>query len=199
MSIENPNGLHHKRRSICTYTGQEFFPFLPEHESVLLEDIAHALSQKVRFTGHCSFLYTVGQHSLLMSMWAGKLGLSKDIQKQCLLHDAAEAYLPDIASPLKSSIFIKVNDESDLVPFSAVEEVLLWTIFGRFQMNESLAPQVHELDMEIFHAEREALMPSDCGWWTQEKVRDDAPKIMEVSPGDVKGAFLERAKELGIV
>ena len=44
---------NHRRVSIATYSGVEFFPLSPRVEDIRLFDIAHALSMKCRYTGHC--------------------------------------------------------------------------------------------------------------------------------------------------
>ncbi len=83
---------------IVTYTGK-VFPFDCITPSCIdIRDIAHALSHLCRYTGHTNMFYSVAQHSLLVSEKvpggpAGKL--------VGLLHDAAEAYTNDLASPLK--------------------------------------------------------------------------------------------------
>ena len=52
---------------IQTYSGIEFYPLDPRIEEVKLLDIAHALSNICRFTGHCNEFYSVAQHSVLVS------------------------------------------------------------------------------------------------------------------------------------
>jgi uncharacterized protein len=68
----------------------------PERGDFNIEDIAHSLAQIARFGGRCKDFYSVAQHSFYVSYMMGpkkaKIGL---------LHDASEAYLSDIASPIK--------------------------------------------------------------------------------------------------
>jgi 5'-deoxynucleotidase YfbR-like HD superfamily hydrolase len=68
----------------------------PSESLIEISDIANALSQICRFGGHTRQFYSVAQHSCLVA------GLApKDLKKEALLHDAAEAYLGDVIKPLK--------------------------------------------------------------------------------------------------
>ncbi|KKL59118.1 hypothetical protein LCGC14_2218530 [marine sediment metagenome] len=94
---------------IQTYSGLQFWPLNPKPEDVRLEDIAHALSLSCRFNGHCRKFYSVAQHSVLVARHLLTHGVlhSAGIERRtmafraALLHDAAEAYLPDVSRPIK--------------------------------------------------------------------------------------------------
>jgi len=103
---------------IGTFTGRRFWPLDPRAEEVDPRDIAHALSLKCRWTGHCSRLYTVAEHSLRVAAivraglavapeWGPLADLppGADPVPYALLHDAAEAYLADVARPVKRFLF----------------------------------------------------------------------------------------------
>jgi uncharacterized protein len=68
-------------------------------ESIEMDDIATALARICRFTGHTREFYSVAQHSVLVSYL-----VPSAIALQGLLHDAAEAYVGDISSPMRSAI-----------------------------------------------------------------------------------------------
>lgn len=93
---------------IGTYSGRRFWPLDPRAEDVCSLDIAQALSLKVRWTGQCSRLYTIGQHSLRVAavarVLAGDGKVAETVEAYALLHDASEAYLADLASPLKRNL-----------------------------------------------------------------------------------------------
>jgi hypothetical protein len=67
--------------------------------SIVIEDIAHALSLSCRYNGHTVDFYSVAQHCCLCA------DLAERVDKQwALLHDAPEAYMGDLVSPLKRQI-----------------------------------------------------------------------------------------------
>lgn len=85
---------------IQTRYGKEWKLLDPDPADVCLQDIAASLNWLCRFNGHCSRFYSVADHSVLVareleSVHGPRLALHG------LLHDAAEAYMGDMASPLK--------------------------------------------------------------------------------------------------
>lgn len=96
---------------IQTYTGRQFYPLAPKPADVDTRDVAHALALVCRFTGHVRRFYSVAEHSVRVSFLAEQLaqqnghdaGTALHIARRGLLHDASEAYLCDVASPLKRS------------------------------------------------------------------------------------------------
>ena len=81
---------------IQTHSGIAFDLLKPTPDMIVIDDIAHALSNLCRFTGHSKF-YSVAQHSRLASFM-----VSEQFALQALMHDASEAYLTDISAPLKA-------------------------------------------------------------------------------------------------
>src|ERR1041385_9159273 len=83
--------------AIMTCSGRWINPLNPDPEQINIEDIAHSLSNQCRFTGHTKHFYSVAQHSCLV---ADLCGYAKGLGG--LLHDGTEAYMSDIARPIKS-------------------------------------------------------------------------------------------------
>ena len=71
----------------------------PIVEHVDIHDIAHALSQICRFNGHTRVPYSVAEHCVRCSDL-----VEPAFALDALLHDAAEAYLGDISTPLKREL-----------------------------------------------------------------------------------------------
>ena len=91
---------------IHTFTGRKFDPLHPDPGQVVIEDIAHALALKCRFTGHTRTFYSVAEHSVRVAALLGFWGHNPQTQLQGLLHDASEAYLPDISATIKHLVSI---------------------------------------------------------------------------------------------
>lgn len=81
---------------ILTYSGQKFNAINPHPDTVVIEDIAHALSHQCRFSGHSKRFYSVAEHSYLLS-----LAVPPEYAMAALMHDASEAYLVDVPRPIK--------------------------------------------------------------------------------------------------
>lgn len=105
-SIKNaPDG------TIRTFTGKYFDPFNPDPDLICIEDIAHALSLQCRFSGHTHVHYSVARHSLNVLLLCEK----KEYRLQALLHDASEAYLVDIPTPIKKCLPQYIDAEHNLM------------------------------------------------------------------------------------
>lgn len=86
---------------LLTASGRHFPLLNPTTADVALQDIAHALGHLCRFTGHTKRIYTVAEHCVLVALILREQGHDTETQLLGLLHDAAEAYVGDLSSPLK--------------------------------------------------------------------------------------------------
>ncbi|OYV45337.1 MAG: hypothetical protein B7X10_05885 [Burkholderiales bacterium 21-58-4] len=89
---------------MLTVSGSDFVPCRLTIADIRIEDIAHALSLICRFGGHTKEHYSVAQHSLLVSRILASAGASPEIQLAGLMHDAHEAYIGDIPTPIKNAL-----------------------------------------------------------------------------------------------
>jgi len=85
---------------IETHSGKQFHFLNPKEEDVDIDDIAFSLSNQSRYTGHTVF-YSVAEHSVLVAELLYLKTKNKDLALAGLMHDASEAYLSDLASPIK--------------------------------------------------------------------------------------------------
>lgn len=103
-----------KRRGdwITVYSGGRFWVLDPRPEDVDPRDIAHSLADKPRWNSHTFIRVTVGAHSLRVRAIAMRMardfGMSEEqialVGFYAVLHDAEEAYLADICTPLKRAL-----------------------------------------------------------------------------------------------
>jgi 5'-deoxynucleotidase YfbR-like HD superfamily hydrolase len=119
------------------------------HLDVRLADISHALSMINRFTGHSTSPYSVAQHSVHVSRL-----LPDDLALWGLLHDASEAYLGDVATPLKS-----------LLPcYQEIEERVQRAVARAFGMRWPIPEPVKLADRAALAAEKAALFSVQHDW-----------------------------------
>ena len=92
---------------IITYTGKRFHFNNPSIDEIDILDIAHSLALSCRFRCHCRTFYSVAEHSIRVSEL-----VSPGMKLTALLHDATEAYFPDIPRPIKVDFNMQsVEDE----------------------------------------------------------------------------------------
>jgi uncharacterized protein len=123
---------------IQTYTGRAFDLLDPKPEQIDPLDIAHALSNLCRFTGHAREFYSVAQHSCLVAeitrdLWDGPQPCPAVVCLAALLHDAAEAYIGDVSTPLKRALRLADGGaEYCASPYDSVEAVIERAVLDRF-------------------------------------------------------------------
>lgn len=167
---------------IQTFTGRQFWPLDPRPEDIDLEDVAHALSNLCRFTGHCREFYSVGEHSVRVS-WACDPGDAV----WGLLHDASEAYIADMSRPVKGN----------MPAYKAMERVVMAAVCERFGLAIEEPASVKRADNVLLFTEARDLMCHPPNAW-----RDIAVPLPEpIEPWEPKKArrrFLDRAADLGV-
>ena len=190
------------RPFIITYTGQ-VFPYDEITPDCLdIRDIAHSLSQLCRFTGHTNMFYSVAQHSLLVSerMTGGPA------DKLCgLLHDAAEAYTNDLASPLKRWM----NDEECLGSvYSSLQDSITAMIYRKYGVtNVPSSVRLYDSAACVFEAQAfMGLEPAELekyefpthllGLWQPWNPYAYGGQHSDREQGEVETRFLERFEEL---
>ena len=136
----------HTEACIQTYTGQYFDILNPKVRGVNIVDIAHALSQLCRFTGHTSKFYSVAQHSVTVSRH-----VPKGMELDGLLHDASEAYMADISRPLKHA--------PEMSRYRTAEKTLSRVIERRFGLSAE-PKEVKHVDRRMCATEMRDLMGS---------------------------------------
>ena len=138
---------------IQTYTGGQFWPLDPLASEIDILDIAHSLSMQCRFNGHISRFYSVAEHCCHVADL-----LPDQLKMAGLLHDASEAYLCDLPSPLKTSDgFAEIYGEAE----ARLDQV----IARRFDIGYPHNPEIKDADRLLLHTEALQLMnPLHAEW-----------------------------------
>jgi len=163
--------------SIRTYTQLQFYPMAPRIEDIDILDIAHSLSNQCRYTGHTRDYYSVAEHSVRMSHI-----VSVPNQRWALMHDAAEAYLSDMARPVKQHFPL----------FHEKEEVLLELIAKKYNLSWPMPTEIDEADYIMISTEKRDLFDNAIQW-TQLTDRP-APHSEVIIPWQPSVAFNEFTK-----
>ncbi len=108
-----------------TVSGKKIDVTNPDPETIDVSDIAWALSRMPRFSGHTIpyIPYSVAQHCIQVMKDLAPHG--PKIQMYGLLHDAAEAYINDLPSPVKHipeihAVIKKLEDRLMLTIYEAI-------------------------------------------------------------------------------
>jgi len=115
----------------------------PTPASLLIEDGAYALSQIVRFTGHCTGPYTVAQHSCHCHDVA-----PAEFRKSALLHDLQEGWISDCSKPLKEC----------LPQYQEIEQRFERLISRKWKIPFPMSAVVKEIDNRMLVTEMRDLM-----------------------------------------
>src|SRR5574337_576340 len=140
---------------IETYTGKKFYFLTPQKEMIDIIDIAHALSQTCRFSGHTRVFYSVAEHCINVSRLLWKRYQDPDLALIGLFHDAAEAYLTDIPTPIKQY----------LPEYDTLETSVLNAIYENWALYEEDYSKVKDADTGMLLKEAYYLLPSKGKEW----------------------------------
>jgi 5'-nucleotidase len=171
------------RASSCihTYTGRFVNPLDLQVEDVDIADIAHALANQCRFSGHVKEFFSVAQHSVICSFI-----VEPGFELAALLHDAQEAYLQDMARPLKI-------DPHFGQAYRGAEKRAEKVIAEVFGTPYPMPPEVKWADNTCLVTEARDLMHGTDDWSPELRTYEPLPDpIVSWSPKKARTKFLER-------
>jgi hypothetical protein len=168
--------------TILTRSGINFNLVEPDGGQIEIEDIAHALSHICRFTGHTNRFYSVAEHCIRASEH-----VAPEHALEALLHDATEAYLGDVSSPLKALLH----------EYRLIEFRLDCVIRERFGLPLKQTPAVKQADLAMLATERHHLMPVTSDHWPLlDGIAMAAPIACPLTPAQARSSFLYRFHDL---
>ncbi len=175
---------------IQTLSGKRVNLGSPNPSQIIIGDIAHGLSNVCRFSGQIQRFYSVAQHSVHVADLARGAGLSPAGQLYALLHDASEAYLGDVPSPVKALCDSYMDIERRVM--LAVEHK-----FGIANLDVSAVKMVHHFDKVALATEFRDLISGGgekhhTTWDSLKDVETDPKAIRADFPAAAQFGFMEK-------
>lgn len=168
---------------IGTYTGRAVRPLSMTTDDLSLTDIAHALSNLCRFTGHTRKFYSVAEHCVRC------YDVATEHKLWVLLHDASEAYVNDIARPLKHS--------DAYTAYREAEDHIMMVVAQKFELPWPMPDSVKDIDRRLLVTEIRDLMWGDKEF---DGIIDPLPEtIVPLAPEVAEQAFIYRLAMEGIL
>jgi 5'-deoxynucleotidase YfbR-like HD superfamily hydrolase len=197
--------MSEKTTQIQTYTGRVVDPMNPTPEMFDIEDIAHALSMQVRFSGHLIRFYSVAEHSVRASRQCE--AAEPAVMGVCsaafaaLMHDGSEYVLQDMASPLKNHPVLGAA-------YREAEAPVMAALAERYGLPQGFHewPEVKEADTRMLVTERRDLLqgampltPEQHALWEPwiAGVKPYPGALFPMSPEEAESAFLHTFFRLG--
>ena len=200
-----------------TASGRVFYPYDPKVSEIFLSDIARALAMQCRFNGHCEAFYSIAEHSRWISLRLAPVEELDALERATsatgvsaykyqvglglygLLHDAAEAYVGDMVSPVKAR----------LSAYRAVEDRVQAAIAARFgfasyeasgSVHLDCYPILKEADRRMLLTEKRDLRKGPLHKTPDEERAGLLPyedlKLRGEAPAAAEELFLARFQEL---
>jgi hypothetical protein len=194
---------------IQTRSGRKFHLLDPRPEDFGIWDIAHALSNQCRFTGHPATLYSVAEHSVRVARriaqthpdirpQARRFGPPKtgvlygdrwgsELAYDGLMHDATEAYLCDMARPFKQL--------PEFAVYRDLEDKLMKQIAFAFEVQYPFHPAIKQADEVLLGTEaRDLMAPTPEDWHFRYEHLPE--RVRPWSPRKAKRLFLKSYLDL---
>jgi uncharacterized protein len=171
---------------IETFTGKKFGFLDPQQDEVEVYDIANALSKSCRYVGHVSDFYSVAEHCChLYDYFTSEVSDPTNKEsRSVLMHDASEAYLADIARPVKNI----------LPDYQALEAKIEGMLAQKFDLIYPFPKWLKALDTRILLDERKMLQPFASYEWAVDKIgaKPLGVKLQCWSPAQAAREYLHR-------
>lgn len=175
-------------------------PASPAPADLDIRDIAHCLANAARWAGNCNDLsedrnpvhYSVGQHSCLVHDIVAREFPDSNATFYALMHDASEAYLCDIARPIKGL----------LTNYYEIEARLMRVITDLFNvpLSDEIISVVKRIDNNMIFWERDAIVGQPIAPYENEHqhpgdtMLDHVPNFAPWTALRAKHEFLTRFK-----
>ena len=215
-----------------TFTGRAFPLLSPTPDDVDWRDIAAALAKQCRYNGHCEVFYSVAQHSVLAAEVATGHELWDALDRQVfeaaleavgeqalfravLLHDAPEAYIGDLTTPMKEAMRFMARAASamrsnlgwaaavgGISAFDTIENLIAAAIHAKaglpWPLPHVVEAAVRRVDLKMLATELRDLMAPPPRSWRLTVDPVAMPPIGALFPGPAESQFLSALGAAGI-
>jgi len=185
---------HNYEHWISTFSGHPIDPLNPEPKRIFRTDIAHALSNQCRFSGHPISFYSVAQHSVLVSKLLQSWDVPLRVRIRGLYHDASEAYLVDMPTPIKRQMPEYTRAETPLQRM--IEDTLFPEYAGDDDLRHDDDLLIKKADLILLATEARDLMSDPKDWKVLRSVTPLPSRITPVLPVEARRLFNLRHEEL---
>ena len=161
----------------ATLSGRRYYPQNPQPAQFSLTDVASGLGNTCRFGGQCPRFYSVAEHSVLVARVVERMAPA--LAFAALMHDAAEAYLGDVPTPLKLC----------LPSYETLERATLAAIFEAFAIpGDPYDSVIKRADLAVLRTE---VVQFEMDWGEAHPQGAPADVALECwDPAWAQGAFL---------
>jgi hypothetical protein len=168
ISLDDRDLLYPHQWMLAGYSGKRFWPLHLEPRDVSIDDIALSLSIECRFGGHTKYPigYSVAQHSVFVASLVSEWTSDPHIVRAALLHDAHEAYLKDIPSPIKRALGLEVVKPAERRADAAIAAALGFDQQGLYhplvKRADMVALATEKRDLRAFRDPPELVRPEEA-------------------------------------
>lgn len=186
---------------VQTYTGRDFWPLAVKPDDIHIMDIAVGESRECRYGKQTLRFYSVAEHSVIVSRLVGvaarAAGLDEAtaiaLEREGLLHDSDEGYLPDMPRPMK------YDPAFNFAPFVAAGRAIQAAVFERFGVSSTPASHaaIDAIDKRLVVDETRQFMRHPERYLKRHPdLKPTGVMIDGLDPDDALITFLARFSEL---
>jgi hypothetical protein len=161
---------------VQTHSGRAVDLLHPDPATILIEDVAIALSRICRYTGHVPL--SVAQHSVLCAEQAPPA-----LAYEALMHDAHEAFMGDIASPIKAVIRAVFREQvpcrAIADPIQRLDRALRRAVAEAFGLEPDEPEGIREIDLRMCQTERLQGFQHKLEWQPSIEAQESYPIVIE--------------------
>lgn len=186
---------------VQTITGRAVSLLDPRPDDIdIINDIAPALGRICRFNGHAAFgFYSVAQHSVIGARQMYLETQDRNLAAAFLLHDAHEAYLGDITTPVKRAV---CDPERLFMCASAMDRAIFAAaglpVDRGYCAGDLTRDAVHLMDRRMLAAERRRLLRAAPQPWGDEGAQLQDVPLLRIStllnPSDAATDFWQACR-----